>query len=155
MLFTLLALPHRRHPVPDMLAAVRREANMTKGQYAWQRSTARILMIIAIVFWLWFGIGSAYVERAGPVNWLMLVPGGIFILSTLVAWRWPGTGGALLVLEGIAALGFIVRAFLWGRFTTPTLMLRCLTLGLPPLAAGILFLLCWWFDGAHHRQKSR
>lgn len=119
---------------------------MTKGQYAWQRSTARILMIIAIVFWLWFGIGSAYVERGGPVNWLMhiLVPGGIFVLSTLVAWRWQGIGGALLVLEGIAALGFIVRAFPWGRFTTSTLVLMCLTLGLPPLAAGILFLLSWY-----------
>ena len=114
-------------------------------QRAWQRSTARILMIIAIVFWLWFGIGSAYVERAGPVNWLMhiLVPGGIFVLSTLVAWRWPGIGGALLLLEGIVALGFIVRAFLWGRFTASTLTLMCLTLGLPPLAAGILFLLNW------------
>jgi len=123
---------------------------MTKGQHAWQRSMARILMIIAIVFWLWFRIGSAYdVEGAGPLNWLMhiLVPGGIFILSTLVAWRWEGIGGVLLVLEGLVALGFIVRAFLGGRFTTSTLTLMCLTLGLPPLAAGILFLLC--------RQKSR
>jgi hypothetical protein len=112
-------------------------------QRTWQRSTARVLMIIAIVFWLWFGIGSAYVERAGPVNWLIhiLAPGGIFVLSTLVAWRWPGIGGTLLVLEGIVALGFIVRAFLWGRFTASTLTLMCLTLGLPPLAAGILFLL--------------
>jgi len=102
-------------------------------------------MIIAIVFWLWFGVGSAYVERAGPVNWLMhiLVPGGIFTLSTLVAWRWRGIGGTLLVLEGVVALGFIVRAFLWGRFTTSTLTLMWLTLGFPPLAAGILFLICW------------
>ncbi len=106
-------------------------------------------MIIAVVFWLWFGIGSAYAERVGPVNWLMhiLVPGGIFIMSALVAWRWEGLGGALLVLEGIVALGFIVRAFLWGGFSASTLMLMCLTLGLPPLAAGTLFLLCW--------QKSR
>lgn len=120
---------------------------MTKVQYAWQRSTARVLMIIAIAFWLWFGIGSAYVERARPLNWLMHtpVPGGIFILSlsTLVAWRCEGIGGALLALEGIAALGFIVRAFLLGSFTTSTLLLMCLTLGLPPLAAGILFLICW------------
>ena len=113
------------------------------------RSAARVLMIIAIVFWLWFGIGSAYVENAGLFNWLMhiLAPGGIFILSTLVAWRWEAIGGALLVLEGIAALGFIVRTFLWGSFTASTLVLMCLTLGLPPLAAGVLFLLC--------RQKSR
>jgi len=118
---------------------------MTRVRYAWQRSTALVLMIIAIAFWLWFGVGSAYVERAGPFNWLMhiLVPGGIFILSTLVAWRWEGIGGALLVLEGLVALGLIVRAFLWGRFTASTLVLMCLTLGLPPLAAGILFLICW------------
>jgi hypothetical protein len=116
---------------------------MTKVRGAWQRSTAWILVIIAIVFWLWFGIGSAYVERAGPVNWLMhiLVPGGIFMLTALMAWRWEGIGGALFTLEGIVALGFIVRAFLWGRFTTSTLMLMCLTLALPPLLAGILFLL--------------
>ena len=118
---------------------------MTKVQYVWQRSAARVLMIVAIVFWLWFGIGSAYVENAGPFNWLMhiLVPGGIFILSMLVAWRWEGIGGALLVLEGLAALGFIVRAFVRGSFTASTLLLMCLTLGLPPLAAGILFLICW------------
>ena len=116
-----------------------------KIQHAWQRSTARVLMIIAIVFWLWFGIGSTYVDRAGPFNWLVhiLLPGGMFILSTLVAWRWEGIGGALLVLEGFVALGFIVRAFLWGSFTASTLTLMCLTLGFPPLAAGILFLLYW------------
>ena len=120
---------------------------MTNVQYAWQRSTARVLMIIAIVFWLWFGIGSAYVERGSLLNWLMHtpVPGGTFILSlsTLVAWRWEGVGGALLALEGIVALGFITGAFLWGSFTASTLVLMCLTLGLPPLAAGILFLICW------------
>jgi hypothetical protein len=118
---------------------------MTKVQFTWQRSSARVLMIIAIVFWLWFGIGSAYVEDAGLFNWLMhiLVPGGIFILSTLVAWRWEGSGGVLLVLEGLVAVGFIVRAFVRGSFTASNLVLMCLTLGLPPLAAGILFSLCW------------
>jgi hypothetical protein len=134
---------------------IREKTNMTQAQYRWPRSTAWVLMIIAVVFWLWFGIGSAYVERAGPFvlgpkdqgpfNWLMhiLVPGGIFILSTLLAWRWEGLGGTLLVLEGLGALGFIGRAFLGGRFTASTLVLMCLTLGLPPLAAGILFLICW------------
>jgi hypothetical protein len=109
------------------------------------RSTARVLMIITIVFWLWFGIGSAYVEKAGLFNWLMhiLLPGGIFILSTLVAWQWDGIGGVLLVLEGLTALGFIARAFLLANFTASGLVLMCLTLGLPPLAAGILFLVCW------------
>jgi hypothetical protein len=100
-------------------------------------------MMVAIIFWLWFGIGSAYVEGLGPMNWVMhiLVPGGVFVLSTLVAWRWEGLGGTLLVLEGLLALGFMVRTFLAGRFTAHTLVLMCLTLGLPPLAAGVLFLL--------------
>lgn len=122
---------------------------MIKVQYARLRSIARVLMIITIVFWLWFGIGSAYVENAGLFNWLMhiLVPGGIFTLSTLVAWRWEGIGGALLVLEGLAALSFIVRAFLLGNFTASGLVLMCLTLGLPPLAAGILFLIYWKRSG--------
>jgi hypothetical protein len=102
-------------------------------------------MIITIVFWLWFGIGSAYTEQGGLFNWLMhiLVPGGIFTLSTLVAWRWEGIGGALLALEGLVALGFIVRAFLLANFTASTLLLMCLTLGLPPLADGVLFVICW------------
>ena len=118
---------------------------MTKAEWAWQRSAAWVLVIIGIAFWLWFGIGSAYIERAGPFNWLMhiLVPGGIFMLSALVAWRWQGIGGALLLLEGIVALGFIASAFLRGRFTASTLTLMCLTLSLPPLAAGLLFLVCW------------
>jgi len=103
------------------------------------------MVIIAIVFWLWFGIGSAYVERAGPFNWLMhiLVPGGIFVLSALLAWRWEAIGGALLVSEGVVALAFIVTTFIAGRFTTSTLVLMSITLALPPLAAGVLFLLCW------------
>jgi hypothetical protein len=102
-------------------------------------------MVITIVFWLWFGIGSAYAENAGLLNWLMhiLVPAGIFVLSTLVAWRWEGVGGALLALEGLAALGFILRAFLPTNSTASGLVLMGLTLGLPPLAAGILFLVCW------------
>lgn len=122
---------------------------MMEVRCAWQRSSARVLMVIAIVFWLWFGIGSAYTENAGLFNWLMhiLMPGGVFILSALVTWRWEGIGGVLLVLEGLVALGFIVHAFLGGRFTASTLLLMCLTLGLPPLAAGILFLICWRKSG--------
>jgi len=102
-------------------------------------------MIVAIIFWLWFGIGSAYAEGLGPINWLLhiLVPSGIFILSTLLAWRWEGIGGALLVLEGLVALGFVVRASIRGTFSTSTFTLTCLTLALPPLAAGMLFVVRW------------
>jgi hypothetical protein len=100
-------------------------------------------MAAAVVFWLWFGIGSAASEKLGAVNWLLhiLVPAGMFILSTLAALRWPGLGGALLTLEGLLATAFVMRTFYQGRFNASTFVLMFLTLAFPPLAAGILFLL--------------
>ena len=118
---------------------------MTSIQLAWQRRAALILMVVAIVFWMWFGIGSAYVEQLGPFNWVthIVVPGGMFILSLLLAWHREAPGGAVLVVEGILAMAFVSRAFLSGQFTTSTFVLMCLTLALPPVAAGILFLVHW------------
>lgn len=102
-------------------------------------------MVVAVVFWLWYGAGSAYAEQAGLSNWAMhiLVPAGIFTISALIAWRHEGIGGTVLILEGVIAFGFIGRAYLLGRLTGATITLMSLTLGLPPLAAGILFFICW------------
>jgi hypothetical protein len=100
-------------------------------------------MAAATVFWLWFGIGSAYVEQLGLLNWVMhiVVPGGAFILSTALAWRLSLAGGTVLLVEGLIALAFVTRAYLSGNFDRSGWLLMCLTLGLPPLAAGLLFLL--------------
>ena len=113
------------------------------------RRTAQILMVVAIVFWLWFGVGSAVVERGGAANWVLhlLLPAGIFVLSTLLAWRWEAVGGALLAVEGLAATGFVLWALVVGRISASGSVLMSLTLGLPPLAAGILFL--------YHRRLAR
>jgi len=108
----------------------------------WARSVALILMIVATVFWLWFGIGSAYVERMGVMNWVMhiVVPGGAFVLSTLLALRQPRIGGALLAAEGLLALFFVWRNMAAsGAYPVSTVVLMVLTLALPPLAAGVLF----------------
>ena len=114
-------------------------------QWAWERKVAVVLMVVAIVFWLWFGIGSAYVEQLGLMNWIMhiVIPGGVFILSTALAWRLEAPGGTLLLVEGLVALAFVTRAYLSGSFDRSGWLLMCLTLGLPPLAAGLLFLLHW------------
>jgi len=130
---------------------------MNKSRGVLPRRMAWTLIVIAIVFWLWFGIGSAYVEKGGAFNWLMhiLVPGGVFILSALAAWRWERIGGGLLLLEGIVALGFIVRAFLLGRLTASSMMLMCLTLALPPLTAGTLLLLGWQQSQGHQTSEGR
>jgi len=115
------------------------------ARWAWQRRVAATLMVVAIVFWLWFGIGSAYVEQLGLMNWVMhiVVPGGVFILSTALAWRLEAPGGAVLSVEGLIALAFVTRAYLSGNFDLSSWILMCLTLSLPPLAAGAFFLLHW------------
>jgi hypothetical protein len=102
-------------------------------------------MVVAIVFWLWFGIGSAYVEQLGLMNWVLhiVVPGGVFILSTALAWRLEAPGGTVLCVEGLIALAFVTRAYLHANFGHSSWILMCLTLGLPPLTAGVLFLLHW------------
>ena len=44
---------------------------MTKVEHFGLHVAAWALVLIAVVFWLWFGIGSAYVERLGPMNWVI------------------------------------------------------------------------------------
>lgn len=108
----------------------------------WGRKAAWILVIISIVFWLWFGIGSALVEAGGWLNWMMhmLIPGGFFIFSALIAWRWQLAGGILFVVEGVVASGLLAVALLGGSLRPSVLLLMLLTLAFPPLVAGVLFL---------------
>lgn len=117
---------------------------MNERKFIWQCRGAWILVIVAIVFWLWFGIGSAAVEDAGWFNWLMhiLIPGGVFIISAAIAWRWGRIGGVTLIFEGVVAIVFIVLGLLADRLQPSTVFLMLLTLALPPLIAGILFLIC-------------
>jgi len=107
------------------------------------RRAALILVIVAIVFWLWFGIGSAIVTEGTAFDWFMyiMMPGGIFILSAMIAWMWNRIGGVILALEGLLALIFVISAFIQEQYTTSTFLLMILTLCLPPLISGILFLI--------------
>jgi hypothetical protein len=109
----------------------------------WRRTAAWILVTIAIIFWLWFGIGSAIVVEGTAFDWLMylLFPGGFFILSALIARRWQRVGGGVLIFLGSMALIVTVLGHLRGSNSVTTTILMFLTLALPPLASGILFLL--------------
>lgn len=136
--------------MPVMSSITKKVKIMSEVFYQWLSWLAWLLALIAIGFWLWFGIGSAYVEQLGPMNWVLhiVVPGGIFLLSALIAWRWEGVGGTLFVLEGLIALGFVAFAFLWRGSSLLTTLMLGLTLVLLPLAAGILFLLDWRHSAA-------
>jgi hypothetical protein len=116
------------------------------GQKVWYRRAATILVVIAVVFWLWFGIGSAVVTQGTAFDWFMhlMMPGGIFIISALIAWRWSRVGGVILALEGLMALIFVIRAYALGNYDASTFILMILTLCLPPLISGFLFALHGW-----------
>lgn len=111
------------------------------------RWTARILALAVAAFWLWWGVGSAYVEG---LNWFSLlahsIPGALILMVTLVAWKWEGIGGSLLV--GIAALvtAFLLWAISHGGYRgtyRQVVAIVWLTMALPPLLAGVLFLSSW------------
>jgi hypothetical protein len=116
------------------------------GQKGWYKRAAAILVIIAVVFWLWFGIGSAVVMQGTAFDWFMylMMPGGIFIISALIAWRWSRVGGMILALEGLLALVFVIRAYTIGNYDASTFILMILTLCLPPLISGFLFAFHGW-----------
>jgi hypothetical protein len=119
----------------------------------WQRKAAWILAIVAVVFWMWFGVGSALVEGGGWFNWLMhiLIPGGVFALGALIALRWQRVGGGLLALMGLLAVALSLAGLIGGRLTLGTALMMLLTLSLPPLLAGIFFLV----DARGRRARSR
>lgn len=112
----------------------------------WHWRAAIILVVIAVVFWLWFGIGSALVTQGTALDWFMylMMPGGIFIISALIAWRWSRVGGMILALEGFVALVFVIRAYVVGNYEPSTFILMIVTLCLPPLVSGILFSMHGW-----------
>lgn len=117
---------------------------MIGKRFIWQCRGAWILIIITIVFWLWFGIGSALVEGGGLFNWFMhlLIPGGIFIFSALIAKQWHKIGSILFICEGFVGTGILVFALVFQRLIASTLIMMLFTLALPPLIGGILLLIC-------------
>jgi hypothetical protein len=117
-----------------------------KNQKSRYRRAAIILVVIAVVFWLWFGIGSAIVTQGTAFDWFMylMMPGGVFIISAFIAWCWNRIGGIILILEGLMALVFVIIAFISGNYDATTFILMILTLCFPPLVSGILFTIHGW-----------
>lgn len=97
-------------------------------------------------FWIWFGIASGAYEELDILGVFLhtLMPGGILLLTVLIAWRWEAVGGGLLALEGLVGLAFIFWAFSAPPWHPTTLFFMIGTLAGPPLLAGALFLADWW-----------
>jgi hypothetical protein len=107
----------------------------------WIRPLAWTVILLVTAFWLWFGIASAVAERLGALNWIghIVVPGGILVVTALVAWRWPIAGASLLIAEGL----FVAIAYpltFGRRFPLFTTVMVWLTMALPSMMAGVLLL---------------
>lgn len=108
----------------------------------WAHWTARILSLVWAGFWTWFGLASGIYEKGKPLEILLhtAVPGLVFLVSALIAWRWQAVGGVLLLLEGLViAVGYLLMVQ-HSRFSLLTRIQVDLMLALPPLVSGILFL---------------
>jgi hypothetical protein len=106
----------------------------------WMRGIAVVLALSWAGFWTFFGIASGIAERVSPVGVLYhsIFPGLIFLVSAIVAWRWGFIGGILLIVESL--LVFVAYPIMFGQMPLLIMVFTLLTLALPPLIAGLLFL---------------
>jgi hypothetical protein len=101
-------------------------------------------MVLWTSWWIFFGFSSGLAEGMTPSGVLLhaALPGLIFLMTTIVAWRWEWLGGKLLVYEGLLIL-VIYPAIAVGSMSFSGIMFVILTMALPPLLAGILLRLNW------------
>lgn len=115
---------------------------------------ARGLALLWAGFWIFFVVASVIVEGASGLTiafWSGVLL--LFVILALVPWRWEVAGGRLLVvmslLVGVTyaiASAAIVRSD-GSQLTFLTRVIGTITFAVPPLVAGILFLL-------HHRSLA-
>jgi hypothetical protein len=101
---------------------------------------ARIIAILWAGFWTFFGIASGLGEGLTPAGVFIhtLMPGLIFLLFMLLPWIWELGGGILLIVTGL----FVCVAYplmVHGRFPLETVIFVLLTMAIPPLVSGIMF----------------
>ena len=106
------------------------------------RHIARILALIWAGWWTFFGLASGLAEGVSPAGVLAhaALPGLAFLAGAAVAWRWETVGVVLLILEGLSVL-VAYPIMTCAHFPLATIVFVLLTMALPPIAAGLLFLL--------------
>ena len=77
-------------------------------------------------------------------------PGLLILIVTLVAWKWQRLGGILSVGVAILVTAFLLWAISRGGYPGTYRQVAAivrLTMALPPLVAGLLFLASWRREG--------
>jgi len=102
---------------------------------------ARALSLLWAGFWTFFFVAESLAWRTPLGRMTIWVALGLaFVILALVAWRWEVTGGLALMAVGVlAALAYGI----WGprELSVPTRVTTLLAFGLPPVTAGVLFLM--------------
>jgi len=104
------------------------------------RWAARVIGLIAAVFFLGMLIGSAMSEGVGPItieSSTLVLLGAVALAGCIAPWWRDTTAGILLVLTSIG-LGVHI-----GYFAGHNHVLAWSIIGLPYLVAGILILISW------------
>lgn len=112
----------------------------------WMRYCARALASVWAVWWTLFMLVSGAPERGLTgilLNSPNALPGLLFLASAIVAWRREAAGGVMLVAVGLLlAIAFIVAGSI-RPVPRSTIALMIPIIALPPIVAGILFLVSW------------
>lgn len=101
---------------------------------------ARVLALLWAGFWIYFFVAESLATGTPlRVSLLWVSVGLLFLLLAFVPWRWELMGGMLLAVLGVAAaLGYAILAP--QHLTVGVRALTAATFGVPPLLAGVLFL---------------
>lgn len=103
-----------------------------------ETALARAISACWAAFWTWFGFACGVAEFASFTDVLQqTIPGMLFIGVTVLAWRFPREGGALLLAMGIVVFG--VYWNLAAHLAGGPAPITSLMLAGPPALAGLLF----------------
>jgi hypothetical protein len=112
-----------------------------EGVTDWLRPVARAVSALWAAWWTFFAWASVLTEGATTAGlFAALLLTTLFFASAAIAWRWERWGGLLLTVEGLLVLLSYPQAA--GGLDPSTITFVLLTLALPPLVAGTLFLAC-------------
>ncbi len=112
----------------------------------WLRRLGLVIGFIWVSLWTIFIAASAWSEGFGPITSEAVTASVILALGVLalwiglaIAWKRELAGGALMLVAGhLAMMGYTLAAA--GRITAVGITVTVLTLGAPPLVAGLMLL---------------
>lgn len=104
------------------------------------RDLARLIAGVWAFFWTWFGMASGIAEGMTiPGTLVHMAPGLAFTALTWFAFRNEFAGGVALL--AISLLMFVYYPLFAGAGPPGVIAASALLLGLPPLVAGLMFLI--------------